>query len=498
MRKIIFSCLTFLLFSSSSFSESQLTYILTDNCKKAYQNIFSLRINDAQKYLRAERIENPSNVAVDVLENLSACLTVFIQEDKTQFEKEKLKMNERLDRVERLDESSPYYLFCKAEIYFHWAAVKVKFGEYYTAAIYTRKAYRMVEENDEKFPSFLPNKKYLGLLHAAIGLIPEQYKWLASMVGFKGTLEQGFNEVSLLADCDSKSEFSFLKKEASLLLGFIQLNFKKNPLEAKKIGSELYESDNTPLISFLMADVYIHSGENDAAIHVLENVPSNTEYLRISYFDYMLGLAKLCRMDKDADIYFNNFLSSFSGENYVKAAYQKLAWFYLLQGSKNKYFEMILELKKNGRDIVDEDKQAKAEAESQDLPNLILLRARLLFDGGYYQKALAQFSGTTLSDFPTLKNQFEVTYRVARIYHRLGETSKAIEKYQEALKNGFNFPYYFAANSALQLGLIYEEKRDYEHAEFYYKKCLTMRNHEYQNSIDQKAKTGLSRISRQK
>jgi tetratricopeptide (TPR) repeat protein len=64
----------------------------------------------------------------------------------------------------------------------------------------------------------------------------------------------------------------------------------------------------------------------------------------------------------------------------------------------------------------------------------------------------------------------------------------------QTIKNGSESEYYYAANSALQLGLIYEKRKDYKKARIYYEKARSMENEEYKNSIDQKAKAGLSRI----
>jgi len=41
---------------------------------------------------------------------------------------------------------------------------------------------------------------------------------------------------------------------------------------------------------------------------------------------------------------------------------------------------------------------------------------------------------------------------------------------------------------------MYEERKDYTKAKEYYEKCLSMRHHDYQNSIDQKAQAGLDRV----
>jgi len=55
-------------------------------------------------------------------------------------------------------------------------------------------------------------------------------------------------------------------------------------------------------------------------------------------------------------------------------------------------------------------------------------------------------------------------------------------------------PYYFAANSSLQLGILYEQRGDFTQARLYYSKVLGMNFDEYQFSISNKAQAGLNRI----
>ena len=61
---------------------------------------------------------------------------------------------------------------------------------------------------------------------------------------------------------------------------------------------------------------------------------------------------------------------------------------------------------------MDEDNQALSESKSNTVPNITLLKARLLFDGGYYQKALNIMIEKNPSDFcKTTKDYLEYTYR---------------------------------------------------------------------------------------
>ena len=93
------------------------------------------------------------------------------------------------------------------------------------------------------------------------------------------------------------------------------------------------------------------------------------------------------------------------------------------------------------------------------------------------------------------RDKLEYTYRYGRLFHKTGDLEKGILNYQATIQNGEQSHYYYAANSALMLGLLYEEQKDFNNARIYYKKCLAMRKHDYQNSLDQKAQAGLERLA---
>ncbi|MCK4360489.1 MAG: hypothetical protein KAV70_01990, partial [Bacteroidales bacterium] len=289
--------------------------------------------------------------------------------------------------------------------------------------------------------------------------------------------------------------------ESLFFLSFIELNLKSNKKEALKLMDRFknYDSDNL-LICFSKASILKRTGNNDKAIEVLLSRPETNEYFPFFYLDYLTGLAKLNRLDNDACIYFFNYIQNFKGSNYIKSAYQKIAWFYLIKSDKKKYKEYISRvLRIDDKSMVDADKQAVIEAESDEIPNVYLLKARLLFDGGYYQKAIDVLKEEiSKNDLKTAKDSLEYNYRFGRIYHEWGKVEEAIPYYEITLISGAGFPYYFAANSALQLGLIYENKLEFDKAKYYYKKCLSLKFKEYKTSISQKAKAGLNRVENKK
>jgi tetratricopeptide (TPR) repeat protein len=150
-------------------------------------------------------------------------------------------------------------------------------------------------------------------------------------------------------------------------------------------------------------------------------------------------------------------------------------------------------VKTQGELYDEKDKQALKEA-NEAAPDMDLLKARLYFDGGYYSKALAQLAGKDIGDFKLKRDQIEFFYRLGRIYDESGRDAEAVANYQKAINEGKTSSYYYAANAALNIGHIYEAKNDKARASSYYKQAIAMRNHEYENSIETKAKSGLKRI----
>ena len=494
MKFFILSLLLFI-FLNPSYSQ----YDFNKNCKEAYLATINLKFKQAEKTIEIEKNSNPSNLIPYLIENYIDFLTVVIGEQESDFEKLKENKSSRIRFLEKGDKSSPYYRFCLAEIYLQSAFAKLNYGENFTAFFEIKRSYNLIEKNIEEFPDFLPNYLCSGLLHALIGSIPDNYKWVSTIFFLGGSVNQGANELKFVLDSALLSDnYSHLKIETLYYLSFIRLNLQANndPTELLDYFFKIAPDSNMnePLLCYSLASIYMKSGKNDKAMAILQNSNRSEEYYPYNYLDYLLGETKLYKFDDEAIVFFEKYLNEFQGKNYQKSAYRKIAWYYLINGNKNKYFENIEKVKFCGRTFVDADKQAQKEAEGNITPNVVLLKARLLFDGGYYQKALDQLNEPDTNFLQNIKDSLECEYRKARIYHKFTMTDEANFHYDNVLTKGSEYKYYFAANSALQLGFIYESLSEFGKAKSYYKKCLSLKYDEYKKSISQKAKAGLNRI----
>ena len=150
---------------------------------------------------------------------------------------------------------------------------------------------------------------------------------------------------------------------------------------------------------------------------------------------------------------------------------------------------------KRGNTDTDADKEANKNAKSGRWPNPLLLKARVLNDGGYNDQALTLLQTKNINEFTDATDKLEYTYRTGRIYDDLNKDDAAIKNYLTAISLGISRTEYYASRAALQIGMIYEKQGNKSLAIQYYTKCLEMANHDYKDSIDQKAKSGIARCS---
>jgi predicted negative regulator of RcsB-dependent stress response len=465
------------------------------NCLRAYQNIFELKLTTAKALIANEKKVNPDNSIIPLLENYIDYFHLLTTESKTDFDKLKENKSKRLDQVEGDDKSSPYYLYAQAEINLQWALIRGRYGEYFTAAREIKKANGLLQDNVKKFPGFHLNSKGLGVINAFLGNLPDgMLKSTLATFGIKGNLQTGMNMLDNLAENLPKSTYEPFYEEVIFYYVFVLNDIAHSPSAYQKTMKYTGRiADSSLLKAYLQASVCAKTGHNAEAIQILLNRPSGSYYESFPYLDLLLGKAMLNKLDYSATTYFNRFLQHNKGVNYIKDANLHLAWSSLLKGDTGAYSAFVAKVKTAGYTYQEKDKQALNEANSP-VPDVSLLKARLLFDGGYYSKGLEVLSDKKETDYAAGRNKAEYYYRLGRINDELGKDENALSNYQLAINAGKTLKYYFAANSALQMGKIYERQKNYSKAKASFNTAIQMKNHEYESSIETQAKAGLNRI----
>ena len=466
------------------------------NCVEAYKAIMSLRMNEAKLLVQKEKQQNPQNGIIILLENYIDYFSLLASENKADYEKLKDNRSSRISALEDNDKNSPYYLYSQAEVYLQWSFLKAKFGDYYSSGLDAKKASGLLKDNSQKYPDFIPDKISLALVNVIFGSIPANFKWITNFLGMTGNVQSGIKQLEDLRAELPKTKYSYLDDEIIFFICTIDINVAHDVNNYSKLIGYISGMDNNSLLKvYLQGYVATKTAHNDDVITYLEAAPKSNQYVTVPAINYMLGNAKLNKINNDAAVFFDKYLTEYKGTNLIKDTYLRLAYFYLLQNDSEKY-EYYLKLVKNRGFAIDEkDKQALKEA-NDTKPDIDLLKARFYFDGGYYNKALSQIIGRDAINFKLLRDKIELYYRLGRIYDKLNKTTEALLNYQRAINIGKVTGYYFASNAALRIGNIYEQNKDFSKAGFYYNQVLEMKNHEYQTSIDNDAKAGLKRINK--
>ncbi|MFZ4705305.1 MAG: tetratricopeptide repeat protein [Bacteroidales bacterium] len=476
------------------------TFDITDNCIKAHQAMLRLQLNEAGILISREKAARPENQLAIVLENNIAFLKAILSEDQKEIAAMGALAKRSIEIIEKSDKADAYRRPALAQIHLQMAYIDARFGSYLSPSLEIGRAYRLLDLNHDQFPQFKAGDPQTGLLHILIGSIPSEYRWLPDLLQMEGSVKQG--QAEIFASIENRTGdkiLSLIAPECLLMLSLIAVQVADEEIMQLQVLKLFSESkfdlitSQSPLLLYAQATLLMKLGRNDEAITLLSNCQFNTGQYPFPVLDYYLGIAKLNRLDKDANKILLGFTSTFKGKNLINSAYQKLAWYYLLQGDKANYVSYMERIQSNGEQNTESDKKAYQDAISGREPNVDLLKSRLLFDGGYYQRASEQLSRFNPSKAGIPAHDYlEYYYRKARILHKMDKYDEALAYYIIVLNQGSNSTFYFAANSALNMGEIYESRHQKEKAKTSYEKCLSLKYTEYKNGISMKARARLN------
>ncbi|HEX4849944.1 MAG TPA: hypothetical protein VFV08_04010 [Puia sp.] len=474
-------------------SYSQKKFDFNSNCQSAYNDIIHLKLTTGQSLIDKEKKSNPENLIPYFLENYIDFFILFFNEDPAEYKTRKDNEERRIQLMKEGPAGSPYYLFTRSIIYFQWAAVHIKFSNYWLSAWDFHRSYMLGNHAEAEFPAFTPAKMLDGSMQVAAGTIPGGYKWLSNLLGIHGSIREGMKELEDFIN-QTDPDATLFHNEA--IFYFLYLKFYiQNEREGvfSFIQRQQLDTRNNLLFAYLATNLAINSQQAALAEKIISEKNNSPEYFTSVVWDLEMGYAKMDHLDPEGAAYLQKFIEEFKGRFYVKDALQKLSWFYFLNGEMgkaNEYRQLIL---KKGSLDTEADKQAYNEAKSGKWPNPLLLKARMLNDGGYFMEALQLLDGKSSSDFNLPEEKVEFAYRLGRIYDDLGRKDEALAAYLTTIKIGQQRKEYYAARAALQIGYIYEKKMEKQTAISYFQKVLDLKDHEYKNALDQKAKAGIAR-----
>jgi len=458
--------------------------------QKAYQSVLNLETDKAYQELKALSPDvNPFHKIY--VESFCETLDVLISEDEVKFQQ--IENNFRA-RFKYLDgqETSAETLFLRAELNLQRGFNFLNLGQEFNAVLAIRSAYNQTEECLKKYPNFVPIKKTSGVIQVMIGSVPDKYSWFMGLLGMRGSVAVGQKQLEEL-----RKSTSSLSTEATILYFTIKGLINQEHEEASQgILACLEEQPYNRLTLFLGVNMLMKNSQSEQALKLINTLDEHPQGLPMYYIDYLRGEILLQKGEYDKAITsYKTFISHYKSDNFKKDSYYKIALCKWLDGEvsdAHKYFEIA---KKTGRDVAEPDRYANAQLRENTFPNSKLLKVRLYTDGGYYKQAQETITSISNSDLKGEKEKIEYFYRKARLAEKTGDLDNAMLYYKKTVALSGENPWYFAPNSALQLGYIARTHNDIATARKYFEQALSYKKHEYKNSIDGKAKSALEQLN---
>ncbi len=462
------------------------------NMQAALADIAHLRYPQLKKRLSNERIFNRGNRVPDYLEAAALCIELFVNQNEEAFASRESELNALITRLEELPDDDPYKGVFLGEIYLAKASLQGQYQRNLKAAWLFFKAYKLLQENQEQHPEFVPNYLPWGVLNAAIGSLPDNYRNIASFLGFSGSIDKGLSLVQKAYRASVRDEeWAFYQPYFGFVFAYLQFQLEAGKqLNLEDFGLKVEQSS---FYIFLQSEMLLEAGNAEGAFKLLQARPRGSAYLPFPYLDYLSGKVALSVEPRRADVFFHRYLSHSQNPNYLKSSCRYLAWYHLLRGDRDSvaYYRQAVLAK--GLEFTGADQQALSEARNGF--NLSLIKARLAFDGGRYEEALQLLPEEKQPlCCPQDWAACEFYYRRGRSLQALGLYPEAEEAYRKATAEELAEMSYAYGNSWLQMGQMAEERKQMRQAAKYYQICLQYRDYPFYEGVHQKAKTGLSRL----
>lgn len=482
---IIKASLTACLFLLSQISVAQ-QWDLSAKEKKEYRKVLDLAYTNVKPV-------NQSTYQEAYIQSYGEALELLLTENPEFYQDFESRAENRITQFEK--DQSASALFLKAEIRLQWAFVHLKFGNELDAAWDLRQAYLLTKQCKKKHPNFKPINKTSGILNVLVGSVPEKYDWILSLLRMEGNVAKGIEELTSVQN--SNSIFSI---EAMLLKSLVEGYVFQQPAEGIQHISNLLEKETTPSLAMLLAtSLYVKNSQSEKALEYIQQLEQRGLPLNMAFIHYLKGEVYLHKGEyPEAIAAYEHFIKKFEGENHIKDAHYKTGLCYWLNNTDEKADYYFSKAETVGRSETEADKYAARSLQTRESRNRKLTKIRYFTDGGYYDQASAVIQTVSPSDLKSKKDSVEFYYRNARLLHKMGNPEASIEFYKKTILRSDDLQTYFAPNSCLQLGYIYEDKNDPKNATLYFKKALSYKKHEYKNSIDSKARSALDQLKDRK
>ncbi len=339
-----------------------------------------------------------------------------------------------------------------------------------------------------------------GVCEVAAGSVPRQYRWLARLFGFRGTVTGGLAKLDQAARADGAlavdAAVAFAVSDATL-----------NERRAGSVDRLVALADarpDSPVLAYLAGYHLLldrRAAEAVAALRRAQAAEARDGVAAVPFIDAHLGLALFRQREfEQAAPILERYARTFRGRALVAQSTLHAGLAYELTGDRRRA-ESLYRRVRADRDY-DSDLSAEREARRRlDTPMTATDRALLIggaaYDAGDYDPAVATLQPIVTDSSLPADARAEAAYRTGRARQAQENWADAIRHFQLAVDRPGDPLAKWGPWSVYHIGEVYESMGDLDAAQRQYRAVLDDETEfDYHKSLEQRTRAALERIGR--
>lgn len=373
-----------------------------------------------------------------------------------------------------------------------------KLGRYVRAALAARSAFRGFEALVTDTPDFAEAYMGMGLLHLTVASLPAGYRTLLSVLGFRGTAEQGIEELQHAA-----THSRYNRELAHMSIALADIVILDRIGEGTERLGRLYERDPTSLLYAHLYGfaLYTHRQPEEAKAVLQPAVDQQTapDYFYIDYLDYYLAEVHFVQNAFEAaESAYRRYLERHEGPALRAMGQYRLGLTLEMQGRRDEAMAVYRQVEAP-RDF-DNDLVARRRAQmrlEQSMTSLDkqLIRGENAFFSSQYAEAETLLRDVFRHPSATPVNKARAAFFIGRVHHVQGQYVQAYPAYQYAIEQPGHRQAEWGPWAQLRMADMYAEQGKTQEAIQAYQRALDWNTpFDYYQSLEQKARIALERL----
>lgn len=402
-----------------------------------------------------------------------------------------------LDAHKRSPRSKALATYFLAEHHLQLGAANARKQNFASAAIHFHKAKGLYKDALDFDPTFYDAAKGVGFIEFFSSLIPDSYKWLASVFGYDGERDEGLRKLALARD---KGIYS--RRECAFYLAMLNYLFFNRYGEAEAdLLALLKRYPKSVALNYALGSFYFKLKKLDRAeSHLRQAIADGGEQNEFSAYA-LFRLAELqFRLNQfaDAKASYARYLSILDLDLYRAQTHFKMGLCAELLGSRQDalaHYKRAISTTDNPDELYARRKAKELLSRPMSEAEKKLLLARNRFDAGNYANALPSLDSLLQQENAlTLDERAELYYRLGRVYDETGRNEEAIRFYQKCYGTKAERERHFAPQSRLHLGRLYARLGQREKAKDELEKATRYVSFDFEKELRREVKLELAKL----